>query len=428
MSHKVCPRCQTPAPLQAPTCLRCGRQYRTTAPQPPPDEPTRIYPGLQDPTQYAGVGPGLQRTDLCAVLACVFGGFGWFFLACLFGPAAFALGVVSLHRLRENPSLKGKPMAVVGTILGALSLLYTIYQFARLQEALSGNPEPPAQQQAAPSEPTPLFVPQPSAQLPEPPPPLPEPPLPTIGQPPAISPDHPQRQGLRRPAPAAPPVAPEPPLPAPLVAVGYQGGQVDNLRIEAPASHASRDEGVAVVVQNEGSVIWAGALAQIVFFGTNNKQLALKTATLRGIEPGARRVQRVPVPAGATAYTVKAAIAYRNTPPATAGETYPPLRADDAGVFQRGEFRVQTTHFKPGPDGAIHATLHYGGPKATFRTLIVRFALVDAAGAVLGTADCSRPYARLDGRSDFRVDCPDPRIAGYRFQGLQAVPVTSDPL
>lgn len=39
--HKICPRCQTPAPLDAAFCGQCGRQYRTqfVPPQAPPVAP-----------------------------------------------------------------------------------------------------------------------------------------------------------------------------------------------------------------------------------------------------------------------------------------------------------------------------------------------------------------------------------------------------
>src|SRR5580700_10799049 len=29
MAHKICPKCQSPAPLEATFCGQCGRQYRT---------------------------------------------------------------------------------------------------------------------------------------------------------------------------------------------------------------------------------------------------------------------------------------------------------------------------------------------------------------------------------------------------------------
>ncbi|HZT44145.1 MAG TPA: zinc ribbon domain-containing protein [Chthonomonadaceae bacterium] len=39
MPHKVCPRCQTPAPLEARFCSQCGRQYRTQFPASSPSSP-----------------------------------------------------------------------------------------------------------------------------------------------------------------------------------------------------------------------------------------------------------------------------------------------------------------------------------------------------------------------------------------------------
>lgn len=162
---KICPRCQTPADLQAPTCSNCGRIYKTAFPQ----NPDRTVlgagnaPGPADPTTYQPApayqpGPSYhpqqyeqpyeqpyqqqyqqqyqpapqvvyhveaprQKTDACAILSVVFGGvalgfmclFGW-----VFGIASIALGVVSLTRLRGNPQLTGAPMAITGIALSVI--------------------------------------------------------------------------------------------------------------------------------------------------------------------------------------------------------------------------------------------------------------------------------------------------------------------
>jgi hypothetical protein len=71
--YKICPRCQTPADLQAPSCGNCGRVYKTQFPQNPdrtvvgagqtaPNDPA-IYqqpqpPPYEQPTIYQ---PGYQH-------------------------------------------------------------------------------------------------------------------------------------------------------------------------------------------------------------------------------------------------------------------------------------------------------------------------------------------------------------------------------
>ena len=55
--HKICPKCQQPAEMQAAQCVRCGRAFRTTAPMEPP---TQVYPASN---QATAVPPPPQTMD-----------------------------------------------------------------------------------------------------------------------------------------------------------------------------------------------------------------------------------------------------------------------------------------------------------------------------------------------------------------------------
>lgn len=103
--HKVCPACHTPAPLPAGQCIRCGHRFRT-----------------------AFGGP---RTDVCAVLALALALASLLIFPALLGPAAFVLGIVALYRIRETPTLAGKPLAVAGVVVGLLSIGYALWQDQR---------------------------------------------------------------------------------------------------------------------------------------------------------------------------------------------------------------------------------------------------------------------------------------------------------
>ena len=168
--HKICPRCQTPAELQAPQCSSCGRQYRTQFPQnpdrtvlagseAPPAYPVDYQaPGYPQPYDAPAGGPphltnqqvhihmstpapppqaypvyvpvSTTKTDPCAVLAMVFGVLGLVFF-CLFGWAfglvGVVLGIVSLVRIRQHPELDGAPLAIAGIGLSVIPLAAGIW-------------------------------------------------------------------------------------------------------------------------------------------------------------------------------------------------------------------------------------------------------------------------------------------------------------
>lgn len=169
--HKICPRCQRPAELQAPQCAGCGRAYRTQFPQnpdrttlgaseppvpsyperlPPPSYPQQAYPYQPEPIRPHPQGNNQEvhvhlsapqqpvlmtvasetQNDTCATLSVVFGVLGLLFF-CLwgwvFGIVGLTLGIVSLVRLRRNPRLDGMPVAVAGIALSSIPVLFGIW-------------------------------------------------------------------------------------------------------------------------------------------------------------------------------------------------------------------------------------------------------------------------------------------------------------
>lgn len=122
------------------TCQTCGRPAQA----PDPDRTLAEVPA-------AG-----RSLDLCAVLAVLFGALGYWLLPILFGPAALALGAVSLNRLRDNPHLQGRFQAWAGVLLG---IYCTGVSAHRMNAALTPPAEPAVSQ--------PVVLPSPPAQDPE---------------------------------------------------------------------------------------------------------------------------------------------------------------------------------------------------------------------------------------------------------------------
>ena len=65
--------------------------------------------------------------DVCAILSLVFGIMGLFSFCCILSwfadIAALVLGGVSISRIKGDPNLDGKSMAIIGIVLGVLGLL-----------------------------------------------------------------------------------------------------------------------------------------------------------------------------------------------------------------------------------------------------------------------------------------------------------------
>lgn len=157
---KQCPKCGQHAYLNARVCAGCGREFKTqfnaqgkpVEVAPPtqqgfrypehPQQPVPYQPPVQYPPQQVYQQPPYQQpapyqqptqvktTDMCALLAFACGVVGNWLLPILLGPAAFILGFVSLHRIRENPQLKGKGLAVCAMILGGIEVV-TLSAFIR---------------------------------------------------------------------------------------------------------------------------------------------------------------------------------------------------------------------------------------------------------------------------------------------------------
>jgi len=114
-------------------CQQAGYVAPLTPSSPDPamaHEPTLVS---QLPSVAA---PVASKTDVCAVLSLLFGGLSILFLACMFGPAALLLGVVSLVRIGDNPGLKGKEMAVAGLCIGLASTAWATHLINTVIEGL----------------------------------------------------------------------------------------------------------------------------------------------------------------------------------------------------------------------------------------------------------------------------------------------------
>lgn len=67
---KVCPQCQTPAALDAPSCTRCGRQYRTQFV--PPQQQTHVFAGNPSvPVRLPVANPAKKRIIFLLVAVCL---------------------------------------------------------------------------------------------------------------------------------------------------------------------------------------------------------------------------------------------------------------------------------------------------------------------------------------------------------------------
>ena len=87
------------------------------------------------PPGSQGFGPGgggvaPQKTETLAIVSAIAGVIGSLSCCCcLFVPlpiAAIATGAIGLNKIKADPNLKGKELAIVGIALGGLVLLLTI--------------------------------------------------------------------------------------------------------------------------------------------------------------------------------------------------------------------------------------------------------------------------------------------------------------
>jgi len=76
------------------------------------------------------------QTDIFALLCFSTGMLGFFILPIIFTPICFISSIISYYRLKDNPELKGKGLRMIGAILGAISMLYLLYQFGFFDDTL----------------------------------------------------------------------------------------------------------------------------------------------------------------------------------------------------------------------------------------------------------------------------------------------------
>lgn len=131
MSNLRCPRCATvvaPAPGQPPVCPTCGFGAPATAAAPaaaewgPPASQTPLPQGqLPYPPAHYGYAPtktdGMAIASLVCGICCIF-----YVVAIILGPLAIAFGAIALRRIKANPMLGGRGMAIAGIVIGSIFL------------------------------------------------------------------------------------------------------------------------------------------------------------------------------------------------------------------------------------------------------------------------------------------------------------------
>jgi hypothetical protein len=137
VSSLRCPRCATvvmAAPGQPPVCPNCG--FGAPAPPPAPHHggwgPPPAQPAYPQPQPYpsypayppaAPYGYAPKKTEGMAIASLVMGCLGWLsFLGLIMDILAIVFGVIALNRIKANPWLGGRGMAIAGIILGSFFL------------------------------------------------------------------------------------------------------------------------------------------------------------------------------------------------------------------------------------------------------------------------------------------------------------------
>lgn len=123
--HIPCPSCGVhfsfPKKLQGRTvkCRRCGGAIRIPQKAAGTDSSGSAVLASNQPA----------KTDIFAILCLASGGLSLILLPLLLMPMCYICGIVSYYRLKENPSLKGQGLRVVGWILGSITFLYLLWLF-----------------------------------------------------------------------------------------------------------------------------------------------------------------------------------------------------------------------------------------------------------------------------------------------------------
>jgi len=78
---------------------------------------------------YGAPMPQQQKTDGMAIASMVCSLVGLCIAGIILGLVGIILGIISLGRIKKNPNLKGKGMALTGIIVGAFEVLLYIIVF-----------------------------------------------------------------------------------------------------------------------------------------------------------------------------------------------------------------------------------------------------------------------------------------------------------
>lgn len=99
--------------------------------QPPPGGFGGAPPAFGNPEgSFNAGGPPQQKTETLAIVSIATGVAGLISCCCCFflplPLAAIVTGVLAMNKIKEDPTLKGKEMAIAGIAVGGLTLLITV--------------------------------------------------------------------------------------------------------------------------------------------------------------------------------------------------------------------------------------------------------------------------------------------------------------
>jgi hypothetical protein len=106
-------------------------QQKAARPLPPPPLPSQSNssPSPSQKADSANAQNQKQTTDIFAVLTFGSALLSLLILPIIFAPICYLCAIISYYRLKENPTLKGSGLRLVGAIIGAFSMLYMLWQF-----------------------------------------------------------------------------------------------------------------------------------------------------------------------------------------------------------------------------------------------------------------------------------------------------------
>src|SRR4030095_9944834 len=111
----TCPQCQLPNPVSATYCARCGAPLSSAPVAPAPIGASVSTAGGE---RHAMAITARVRAILSPLVACVLVGL-------VTGLVALVLGIMAMSRANRQPGLYGgKTPAIIGAVLGGLTLLF----------------------------------------------------------------------------------------------------------------------------------------------------------------------------------------------------------------------------------------------------------------------------------------------------------------